>query len=119
MALAQDFSMARLVLMLLMTISTVLSTAAFWLFIIGIPALVSFEWFKGKRINDRLALMSFFWLVFLSVAIAFSMVHFEMRYALPVIPAALVGIVYILQRLSQLKIFNRSQTGVLSMTRRA
>ena len=118
-ALVQDFSMPRLALILLMTISTVLSTGAFWLFIFGVPALVSSEWFGGKRINDRLALMSFFWLAFMSVAIAFSMVHFEMRYALPVIPAALVGVVYILQRLSQLKIFNRGQSGVLSMTRRA
>ena len=118
-ALVQDFSLPRLLLMLLMTISTVLSTAAFWLFIFGIPAMVASEWFGGKRTNDRLALMSFFWLAFMSVAIAFSMVRFEMRYALPVIPAALVGVMYILQRLSQLKIFHRSRNGVLSMTRRA
>jgi hypothetical protein len=103
-ALMHDFSIIGFILLILVAISTILSTAAFWAFIFGIPVLLAREWNAAKRINYRLAVTSFLWLVFMSVALAFSMVHFEMRYALPVIPAALVGVVYMLQRLAQLKI---------------
>jgi len=99
MALAQDFSLTMLMLVLLVGISTIISAAAFWLFVFGIPMLVIRDGLAGKRIDNRLAATSFLWLVFMTVALAFSMVHFEMRHTLPVLPSALVGVVYMLQRL--------------------
>jgi hypothetical protein len=85
--------------MLLEAISTIMSTIAFSLFVFGIPLLVLRGWRARKPIEGSLAVTSFLWLVFMSVSLAFCMVHFEARYALPVLPAELLGIVYMLQRL--------------------
>jgi hypothetical protein len=100
MMLAQDFSMTTLMLLLLVTISTTISTIAFWLFVFGIPVLVLREWRAGKAISDRLAGTTFLWLSFMTVALAFSMVHVEPRHLLPVLPAALVCVVYVVQWVS-------------------
>ncbi len=40
MALVNDFSLTRFMLMFTVVISTIVSTVAFWLFIFGIPILV-------------------------------------------------------------------------------
>jgi hypothetical protein len=98
--LAHHFSLTTFILMLLVAISTITSTVAFSLFVIGVPLLVLREWRARKPIDDTLAVTSFLWLAFMSVSLAFCMVHFEARYALPVLPAAAVGVVYMLQRLN-------------------
>jgi hypothetical protein len=97
MILIHDFSIAEFLVMLLVTISTTISTIAFWLFILGIPTLMLREWRTEEGINDTLALTSFLWLAFVSVSLAFSMIHVEPRHVLPVLPAALVCLVYVLQ----------------------
>jgi hypothetical protein len=97
MMLVHNFSMITLVLMLLVAISTTISAIAFGLFVFGIPMLVLREWRAGKAINGRLAVMSFLWLSFMTVSLAFSLVHIEPRHVLPVLPAALVCVVYMLE----------------------
>jgi hypothetical protein len=99
MMLTHNFSMTAFVLMLLVAISTTISTIAFGLFVFGIPMLVLREWQASKAIDDRLAATSFLWLAFMTVSLAFSMVHIEPRHVLPVLPAALVCVVYMLQML--------------------
>jgi hypothetical protein len=99
MMLTHHFLLTTFILMLLEMISTFMSSIAFSLFIFGVPLLVLRDWRARKPINDILALNSFLWLVFISVSLAFCMVHFEARYALPVLPAELLGVVYMLQRL--------------------
>jgi hypothetical protein len=95
--LVQDFSLTKFALLVLAAISTAVSAIAFWLFIFGIPMRVICEWRTGKRMNDTLAVTSFLWLLFVSLATSYSLVHVEPRYVLPALPAALVGVVYTLQ----------------------
>jgi hypothetical protein len=95
--LVQDFSLTKFALLVLAAISTTVSAIAFWLFIFGIPMRVICEWRTGKRMNDTLAVTSFLWLLFVSLATSYSLVHVEPRYVLPALPAALVGVVYTLQ----------------------
>jgi hypothetical protein len=97
MLLAHHFSMTTFILMLLEAISTTLSAIAFSLFVFGIPLLLLRGWRARKPIKDSLAVTSFLWLAFMSVSLAFSMVHIEPRHVLPVLPAALVCVVYTLQ----------------------
>jgi hypothetical protein len=39
--------------------------------------------------------IGYLWLSFVGVSLAFSLVHYEARHALPLFPAAAIGIVYI------------------------
>ena len=95
--LAHNFSMNTFILMLLETISTIISTIAWLLAILGIPIILLSKWRAREPINDDLAVASFLWLVFMTVSLAFSMVHLEPRHVLPALPAALVCVVYTLQ----------------------
>ena len=97
MMLARNFSMTTFILMLAETISAIISTIALLLSIFGIPIILLSKWRDGEPIDDDLAVTSFLWLVFLTVSLAFAMVHIEPRHALPVLPAALVCFVYTLQ----------------------
>ena len=97
MMLAHNFSMNTFILMLLETISTIISTIAWLLAILGIPIILLSKWRAREPINDDLAVASFLWLVFMTVSLAFSMVHLEPRHVLPALPAALVCVVYTLQ----------------------
>jgi hypothetical protein len=97
MMLAHNFSIITFILMLLEAISTTISAIALLLFVFGIPTILLRKWRAREPINDDLAVASFLWLVFLTVSLAFSMVHIEARHALPVLPAALVCVVYTLQ----------------------
>jgi hypothetical protein len=99
MMLVRNFSGTTFIQLLVATISKIISTIAFSLVVFGIPVVILSEWRASKAVNDRLAVTSFLWLVFMSVALAFSMVHMEWRLALPVLPAALVCAAYMLQRL--------------------
>lgn len=92
-----NFSMTTFILMLAETISTIVSTIALLLSIFGIPVILLSKWRTGEPIDDDLAVTSFLWLVFLTVSLAFAIVHIEHRHLLPVLPAALVCFVYTLQ----------------------
>jgi hypothetical protein len=95
--LAHNFSMTTFILLFVATIVKTVSTIALLLPVFGIPIILLSEWRAGKPMHDDLAVTSFLWLVFLTVSLAFSMVHIEPRHALPVLPAALVCLVYTLQ----------------------
>jgi hypothetical protein len=97
MMLVHNFSVTTFILLFVATISRAISTIALSLLVLGIPIVILWEWRAKTPFNDSLAVTSFLWLVFMSVSLAFSMVHIEMRHALPVLPAALVCVVYTLQ----------------------
>jgi hypothetical protein len=96
--LTQHFAVADLCLMILSAISTAISVALFALFMFGIPVLGIRAWRKQETMTLSLCVAGFFRFVFMSVSLAFSMVHFEARQALPVLPAGEFGIVYMLMR---------------------
>jgi uncharacterized membrane protein len=97
MMLAHNFSITTFIQMLLEAISTTISAIALLLFVFGIPIIILRKWRAGEPTNDGLAVTGVLWLVFLTMSFAFSMVHIEPRHVLPVLPAALVCVVYTLQ----------------------
>jgi hypothetical protein len=97
MMMAHNFSTATIIQMLLKAISTTISAIALLLFVFGIPIITLRKWRAGDSIDGDLAVTGVLWLVFLTTSLAFSMVHIEPRHVLPVLPAALVCIVYTLQ----------------------
>jgi len=94
LALQQEFSLGRLLLMILNLLSTVVAAILFSLFVFGIPYLVVRAWRRREPIPPALAIVAFLWFTFLSVSVAFSLVHYEARHALPIFPAGCIGIVY-------------------------
>jgi hypothetical protein len=96
--LAGHFDIAVLGLMVLSAIAEIVSAIVFSAYFFGTPYLL---WRSARR--DRLAAeeraIGFLWLSFAGVSLAFSLVHYEARHALPLLPAAAVGIVYVGRRL--------------------
>jgi hypothetical protein len=92
--LRQQFSVVTLLLMLLNALSTAVATVLFSLFLFGIPFMMVCALRRRAPIPLSLAIVGFLWFAFASVSIAFSLVHYEARYALPVLPAGCIGIVY-------------------------
>ena len=111
MMLTHNFSIITFMSMLLEAISTTISMIALLLLVFGIPIMILRKWRAREPINDDLAIASFLWLVFATVSLAFSMVHIEARHALPVLPAALVCVVYTLQRLRARRDGTSARTG--------
>jgi hypothetical protein len=97
MMLTHNFSINTFVQMLLEVISTTISAIALLLFVFGIPMIILRKWRAGEPIDTNLAVTGVLWLAFLTMSLAFSMVHIEPRHVLPVLPAALVCVVYTLQ----------------------
>jgi len=81
-------------LMILNLLSTAVAAILFSLFVFGIPYLVVRAWRRHEPIPPALAIVAFLWFTFLSVSVAFSLVHYEARHALPILPAGCTGIVY-------------------------
>ena len=102
LALQQQFSLGRLLLMILNLLSTAVATILFSLFLFGIPYLVGRAMRRHEPIPPVLAVVAFLWFTFLSVSVAFSLVHYEARHALPIFPAGCIGIVYALSAARQL-----------------
>ncbi len=94
LALQQQFSLGRLLLMILNLLSTAVAAILFSLFVFGIPYLLVRAWRRREPIPPVLAAVAFLWFAFLSVSLAFSLVHYEARHALPIFPAGCIGIVY-------------------------
>src|SRR5439155_24986170 len=84
----------RLLLMILNLLSTAVAAILFTLFVFGVPYLVARAWRRREPIPPVLAVVAFLWFTFLSVSVAFSLVHYEARYALPIFPAGCIGIVF-------------------------
>jgi len=92
--LQRQFSAVILLLMLLNALSTAVATVLFSLFLFGIPIMMVCALRRCEPIPLSLAIVGFLWFAFVSVSIAFSLVHYEARHALPVFPAGCIGIVY-------------------------
>jgi hypothetical protein len=97
MMLAHHFSVITFIQLFVTTLSKTISTIAFSLVVFGIPIVILRKWHASEAIDDRLAATSLLWLAFMTVSLAFSMVHIEPRHVLPVLPAALVCVAYMLQ----------------------
>jgi hypothetical protein len=97
--LQQQFSVVTLLLMILNALSTVAATVLFSLFLFGIPYLTARARCRREPIPPALAIVGFLWFSFVSVSVVFSLVHYEARHALPILPAGCIGIVYVFSRL--------------------
>jgi hypothetical protein len=96
LALVGEYSPPTIALMIVAGITKLLSAVMFTLFVFGIPFLWLRDWRRGGPIGAELWGVGFLWFAFAGVTAAFSLVHFEARHALPVFPAAQIGIVYML-----------------------
>jgi hypothetical protein len=99
--LGQQFSATMLVLMILSGISNLVAGLLFTLFLVGIPWVWPRDWRRGSPITLALRVVGFLWFAFISLSLAFSLVHYEARHALPVFPAAQIGMVYMLGHLER------------------
>ena len=93
-SLEGKFSTTTLLLMLLNALSTAAATVLFTLFLFGIPYMAARVHLQRKPIPLPLAVVGFLWFSFVSVSVVFSLVHYEARHALPILPAGCIGIVY-------------------------
>jgi len=95
----RQLSPAMLALMIVAGITKALAAVLFTLFVFGVPYL----WLRARRrgaVAAELWAAGFLWLAFIGVTAAFSLIHFEPRHALPVFPAAQLGIVYVLSAIA-------------------
>lgn len=93
-----DFNAVTLAMMLTSAIGELVSAIAFTVFVFGTLYLLA------RAIADRIfateeIVVGFFWVSFVGVSFAFSLVHIEARYVLPVLPAAAIGLVFAWRRL--------------------
>jgi hypothetical protein len=93
--LRRQFSAATLLLMLLNALSTAVASMLFTLFLFGVPYLAWRARRRREALDRPLAVMAFFWFSFVGVSLVFSLVHYEARHALPILPAGCIGIVYV------------------------
>lgn len=105
-ALAGRFSAATLAPMLLNALSTALATVLFSAFFFGVPCLGVRAWRRCRDVPPPLEVVGFLWFSFVSVSLAFSLVHYEARHALPILPAAAIGAVYTLSAALRLRVAN-------------
>ena len=96
LVLVGHYSLGTVALMIVAGITKLTSAVLFTLFIFGIPYLWLRQWRRGGSIAAELWTVGFLWFAFVSVTLAFSLIHFEARHALPVFPAAQLGMVYML-----------------------
>ncbi len=93
--LRRQFSAATLLLMLLNALSTAVASMLFTLFLFGVPYLAWRARRRREALDRPLSVMAFLWFSFVGVSLVFSLVHFEARHALPILPAGCIGIVYV------------------------
>ncbi|HVH78375.1 MAG TPA: hypothetical protein VM782_03210 [Stellaceae bacterium] len=96
--LLQHFDLAALVLMLLSALAELISALIFTAYLLGTPYLL-WRALRRRQITAETIAIGFLWLNFLGLSLVFSLVHYEARYALPVLPAATIGIVFVVRRL--------------------
>jgi hypothetical protein len=95
-ALGRRFSAAALTLMLVNALSTAVAMVLFSLFFFGVPYLALRARHRRRSIVPTLIVVGFLWFSFVSVSLVFSLVHYEARHALPILPAGAIGTVYAL-----------------------
>ena len=101
-AFAAGGRLAGLAGMGLAALSTAVSAALFTLFLFGLPVTGWLAWRRGA-VPPGLYAALFLWVTFVAVSFAFSLIHYESRHALPVLPAAAAGIAYMLLRVGWLR----------------
>jgi hypothetical protein len=101
LAIAGQYSPAMIALMIVAGITKVFSGVLFILYVFGIPLMWLRQWRHSRTSGAELCGAGFLWFAFVSVAGAFSLIHFEARHALPVFPAAQIGIVYMLAEIAR------------------
>jgi len=67
------------------------SLLLFALFLLGVPAVVLARGIRGSAITGRLWLAFYLWSGYVGLVVAYALVHFEIRYMLPVVPSALLA----------------------------
>jgi hypothetical protein len=106
--LRHSFSPTMLLLMVLSLIGEIVSAIAFSAYLLGTPYVL----FRVSRqpshgLSREWSAIAFLWFSFVGVSLVFSLVHYEARHALPILPAAAIGLVYVacfwLRRLEMLK----------------
>lgn len=100
-ALSRHFSATDLLLVMVSTLTAALALVLFTLFLFGVPGFVLRALRGRETLSEPLAAVGFLWLTFLGVAGAFALVHLEARHVLPILPAAVIGTIYVLQRLAR------------------
>lgn len=99
-ALREHFSSTMLLLMLASALAEAVSAVVFTTYILGTPIAL---WRAARRCAFTIdeAAIGFLWFSFVSVSLLFSLVHYEARYALPLLPGAALGLVWIARRLPE------------------
>lgn len=101
--LGQQFRLAALVKMVVSVLGELVAGVAFTIYLVGTPLLLWCAIRKRDIAMEAAAVAGFLWVSFLGVCLAFSLVHIEARYVLPVLPAAAIGTVFAARRLRHLK----------------
>lgn len=96
--LAGHFDIAALGLMVLSAIAEIVSAIVFSIYFFGTPYLLWRLVWRHRFTAEEWA-VGFLWFSFVGVSLAFSLVHYEARHALPLFPAAAIGVVYAGRRL--------------------
>ena len=98
-ALKGHSSATPLLLMGLSALAEVASAIVFSVYLLGTPYFLARSLCRERAITGEWIAVAFLWCSFVGVSLAFSLVHYEARHALPLLPAAAVGTVFIGQRL--------------------
>lgn len=92
--LYRHFSFAYLAFMILATISKTVSAVLFTVFVLGVPYFAYKTWRTHQNFDVPLRLACFCWFGFMTFSLAFSMIHYEARHALPILPLGMTGVAY-------------------------
>ncbi len=66
------------------------SLLLFALFLIGVPVIIFLSMIKWQAVTKKWWLAFYLWLGYVGLVLAYALVHFEIRYMLPVVPSALL-----------------------------
>ena len=77
------------------------SMLLFGLFLFGVPIVVFFSMIKRKIVTKKWWLAFYLWLSYVGLVLAYALVHFEIRYMLPVVPSALLAMAITIEALRE------------------
>jgi hypothetical protein len=97
-ALRRHFSLTMLLLMLLSAVAEIVSAIVFTAYLFGTPYFLVRAIHRQQALTGEWVAVAFLWFSFVGVSLAFALVHYEARHALPLFPAAAIGIVYVALR---------------------
>jgi hypothetical protein len=89
--LRHHFSVGVLLTFIATDVFDIPSLLLFALFAVGVPAVVLARLIRGQAVTRRLGLAFYLWAGHVGVVLSYSLVHFEIRYMLPVVPSALLA----------------------------